>query len=342
VGRVAEAYKLADRSPEAFRMPIGNGYTMPEGFRILVGNGYTMPEAFRVPVGNGYTVPEAFRAPVGNGYTMLEGFRVPVGNGYKKISYTCLPVCRYPHFNLFPDWPVSHMTNPTPFFDNDYFETRDVILRRLKKFSLAAILRLEQDNPKGVFDTLLVDLKVHHDALFGTMLSADQGTNKRRGYAVQMWSALEGLQNQLETDEALIDYKSKKNPLIRAEFLPKGRTEYTNATLETADLLFQRVVNAATAHAATLGAEFDASRYTALYEQFKAGRQGTGEGDEQSAKARAEGISVRDQLTQRLTDAVKLVAAQFLRDEARCAAYFPFHLLQPGEHDAEDDVKPTV
>lgn len=33
-------------------------------------------------------------------------------------------------------------------------------------------------------------------------------------------------------------------------------------------------------------------------------------------------------LTQRLTDAVKLVAAHWLRDEARAAAYFRFKLLQ--------------
>ena len=34
-------------------------------------------------------------------------------------------------------------------------------------------------------------------------------------------------------------------------------------------------------------------------------------------------------LTGRLTDAVKLVAAHFLRDEARAAAYFRTHLLHP-------------
>ncbi len=227
------------------------------------------------------------------------------------------------------------MINPTPYFDSDFFNTRDVILRRLKKFSLAAILRLEQDNPGGTFTALFADLKAKHDALFGTMLAADAGTGKRRGYATQMWGALEGLQDLLEADEALIDYKTQKNALIRPAFFPNSRTEYSNATLETADLLFQRAVNAATAHAATLGAEFDATKYTALYTQFKAGRQGTGEGDEQTATARAEGLSAREDLTQRLTDAVKIVAGEFLRDSARCAKFFPFHLLLPGEHDQE-------
>lgn len=228
------------------------------------------------------------------------------------------------------------MTNPTPYFDFDYFESRDVILRRLKKFSLAAILRLEQDNPGGIFDALIADLKAKHDVLFGTMLSADTGIAKRRGYAPKMWGAIEGLQDQLEEDEDLINYKSKKNSLIGPAFFPNGRTEYTNATLETADLLFQRVVGAATTHAAALGTDFDAAQYTALYDQFKTGRQGTGEGDEQTDKARAAGVSARDELTQRLTDAVKLVAAQFLRDTPRCEKYFPFHLLLPGEHDKEE------
>jgi hypothetical protein len=93
------------------------------------------------------------------------------------------------------------MTNPIPFFDFDFFETRDVILRRLKKFSLAAITNLEQDNPDGVFDQLILNLKKRHDTLFGTMLSADAGVSQRRSYAPLMWGAIADLQDQLEEDE---------------------------------------------------------------------------------------------------------------------------------------------
>ena len=38
----------------------------------------------------------------------------------------------------------------------------------------------------------------------------------------------------------------------------------------------------------------------------------------------------RTALTERLTDAVKLVAARFLREPARCAAFFRFELLSAG------------
>ena len=57
-------------------------------------------------------------------------------------------------------------------------------------------------------------------------------------------------------------------------------------------------------------------------------RDGTGAGDEQSAKARADAQNHCQDLTQRLFGAVKRVAAQFLHDEARTAAYFPVGLLQ--------------
>jgi len=107
-----------------------------------------------------------------------------------------------------------------------------------------------------------------------------------------------------------------------------GRTEYSKASLLTADLLFARAEKAALTHAKTLGPEFDPALYTRLYTAFKAGRDDTGAGDEQSAKARAEAQAHRSDLTSRLSDAVKLVAAQFLRDEARCAAYFRVGLLQ--------------
>lgn len=238
------------------------------------------------------------------------------------------------------------MTNPIPFFDFDFFETRDVTLRRLKKFSLAAITNLEQDNPGGVFDQLIADLKADHDTLFGTMLSADPGISQRRSYAPLMWGAIAELQDQLEEDEDLIVYKTKKNPLVGPAFFPNGRTEYCNASLLTADLLFQRAVNAATAHEAALGPEFDKTRYTALQEQFQTARKEVGKGDEQTADARAQATSARNELTMRLTDAVKKVAAEFLRDTPRCEKYFPVHLLVRGEHDKEEEPavepKPTA
>ncbi len=222
------------------------------------------------------------------------------------------------------------MTNPTPFFDHDYFETRDVTLARLQKFSLDVVQRLGLDNPGGAFTGLVADLTGFHTALFGSMAAADAGIAQRRGSAQQMWGALADLQQQLEDDEALIDYKDKKHPGLRLAFFPNGREEYSRASLLTADLLFNRAAAAAQAHAAVLGAEFDAARYGTLYTAFKAGRGNTGAGDEQSAKARAEAQGQRTALTERLTDAVKLVAAQFLRDPARCAAFFRFELLSAG------------
>ena len=56
------------------------------------------------------------------------------------------------------------------------------------------------------------------------------------------------VQHQLEEDENLIDYKSKKTSAIRLAFFPNGRREHTRATLLTADLLFQRAQPATTIH----------------------------------------------------------------------------------------------
>ncbi|MGY3088377.1 hypothetical protein ACVWYF_001410 [Hymenobacter sp. UYAg731] len=219
------------------------------------------------------------------------------------------------------------MLNPTPFFA-DYFATTDVTLPRLQKFSLDVLQRLALDNPGGAFTQLIADLTAYHTALFGSMAAADAGTSQRRTSAQQMWGALADLQHELEEDEDFIEYKSKKTPAIRLDFFPNGRTEYSKASLLTADLLFARAETAATIHATALGTEFDAARYTSLYAAFQAGRDGIGAGDEQSAKARAEAQTHRQDLTLRLTDAVKLVAAHFPRDEARAVAYFRLGLLQ--------------
>lgn len=220
------------------------------------------------------------------------------------------------------------MTNPTPFFAADFFGTRDVTLPRLQKFARAVVQRLTLDNPGRGFDALVADLTAHYEALFGAITATDAGIGQRRGSAQLMWGALADLQHQLEEDEDLIKYKSKKTPAIRPAFFPNGRKEYSDVSLLDADKLLERAATAAATYAKALGADFDASRYAGFYAAFKAARADTGASDEQSAKARAAAATHRDALTARLTDAVKLVAAQFLRDEARAAAYFPVGLLQ--------------
>ena len=220
------------------------------------------------------------------------------------------------------------MLNPTPFFAPDYFATRDVTLPRLQKFSVDVIQRLAADNPGQAFDALVADLRAFHTALFGAVGSVDQGISQRRTAAQQMWGAVADLQHQLAEDEALIEYKSKKTPALHQAFFPNGRSEYTNATLLTAELLLTRAATAAATHAKTLGADFDPAPYAGFLQAFRDGRDGTGAGDQQSAQARAEAQHHRQDLTQRLTDAAKLVAAHWLRDEARAAAYFRFDLLQ--------------
>ena len=219
------------------------------------------------------------------------------------------------------------MLNPTPFFAADYFATRDVTLPRLQKFSVDVITRLAADNPGQVFDVLVKDLRASHTALFGAMTGVDQGISERRTAAQLMWGALTDLQQQLADDEALIKYKSRKAPALTAAFFPNGRREYANASLLTAELLLSRAATAAATHAKTLGADFDPAPYAGFLKDFLAGREGTGSGDEQSAKARAEAQHHRQDLTLRLTDAVKLVAAQFPRDEARARAFFRMELL---------------
>lgn len=220
------------------------------------------------------------------------------------------------------------MLEPSPFFAPDFFGTKDVTLPRLQKFSVDVLQRLGLDNPGGVFTPLIADLTAHHTALFGAQAAADAGTSQRRTAAQVMWGALVDLQHQLDEDKELLSYKAKKTPAIQQDFFPNGRKEYAQATLLTAELLLERAATAATAHAKTLGAEFDASLYASFRDAFLEGRDGTGAGDEQNAKARAQAQGHRQDLTLRLSDAVKLVAAQFPRDAARCAAYFRTGLLQ--------------
>jgi hypothetical protein len=236
---------------------------------------------------------EVFREPFGIGYSLPDGFWRGAGPGSGPPEPVGRAESSQPSFTLFiltpfPARKFPLMVNPTPFFAPDYFATQDVTLPRLQKFSLDVAQRLALDNPGGAFKALLADLTIYHTTLFGSMAATDAGISQRRTGAQLLWGALADLQHQLEEDEALIDYKSKKDPAIRLAFFPNGRTEYSKASQLTADLLFARAEKAALAHAKALGTEFDPALYTRLYTVFKAGRDDTGAGDEQSTKARVE------------------------------------------------------
>ena len=87
----------------------------------------------------------------------------------------------------------------------------------------------------------------------------------------------------------------------------------------TAEKLLSRLSTAAT-HAEVLGDGSAAGRYAGYLQAFIDGRDDTGKGDKQMATARA-AVGQRPVLTRHLTDAVKLVAAHFLHDEARCRLF---------------------
>lgn len=297
--------KIADTVPAVFNYQCKIADTVSEVFWYLCKIADIVPETFGHQCRTDDTVPKKFGRP---------------GAETDKRSATFAGTV---HLNL-----STPMLNPTPFFALDYFATRDVTLPRLQKFSVDVLQRLAADNPGQAFDALLTDLAAYHTALFGAVTGVDAGISQRRTAAQQMWGALADVQHQLAEDEALIEYKAKKTPALHQAFFPNGRSEYTNATLLTAELLLTRAANAATAHAKILGADFDPAPYAGFLKDFLAGRDGTGAGDQQSAQARAEAQHHRQDLTQRLTDAVKLVAAHWLRDEARAVAYFRFELLQ--------------
>lgn len=319
----AEAFarpcKGADTAVEGFRHPCKTGDTVPEGFDRRCKTGDPVPEGFRRRCKTGDTAAEAFDRPRKAGHGVAPG-----GAGRAGAAHAG----RWSIFaRTAPLTPARPVLNPTPFFAADFFGTRDVTLPRLQKFSVDVIERLAADNPGQVFNDLVADLTAHHTALFGAMTGVDQGISQRRTAAQQMWGALADVQHQLAEDEALIEYKAVKTPALHQAFFPNGRSEYTNATLLTAELLLARVANATATHAKTLGADFDPALYAGFLKNFLAGRADTGAGDQRSAQSRAEAEHHRQDLTLRLTDAVKLVAAHWLRDEPRAAAYFRVGLL---------------
>lgn len=231
------------------------------------------------------------------------------------------------------------MTDLFVVFDPDYFNDKNITLKRLQKFTGEVRIRLLADTINGKLVAVEAEIGDHTADLFGDMAAVDQGIGQRRGNAQLMWAALRGLNTQLDADDELIWLKAKKNPLIGTAFFPTGsRTEYGRASLLTADVLFARVQQAVLDHTTALGPDFSPAPYAALQTQFDAARGHTRNADAATGTGRADTADEhRPALTQALTRAVKTVAALLPHDPARAAKYFPTELLLPATGEPATD-----
>ncbi len=162
------------------------------------------------------------------------------------------------------------MQNLNVFFKN-HFNTKEISDDNVRKFTEINLQRMITNNPGGIYASLITDTTAAYNGYFGAITDEDTITAIKEGSTVAMSNAVAAFKSAASQKEGIVRGTYGVNSPTYQEFYPHGITEYTTATLENVATLMERMVNAATAHVADLGALFLAL-FTGLRDDFASAR----------------------------------------------------------------------
>lgn len=166
-----------------------------------------------------------------------------------------------------------------PFLKNP-FATKNLSRQDFFALLTGCIDRLNGQNTGGRYTAMVAALVPHRDGY--TQFLGDQDLNlggqygNTDGVDKVMADFKAFAKDELLVDVAYVFGRKKPNPEALTAFLPKGRSEYSGATLGTLPVLLERVATLTTTHKTDLGNEL-AARATALQTAYTAARKTQGE-----------------------------------------------------------------
>ena len=163
------------------------------------------------------------------------------------------------------------MFNFENLFTN-HLDTKAISDDTMKELSQKHLTGMSENNPGGIYDTLITDTTQAHTNYFGAMTDEATKLAIKEGKTVTMNIKLNAVKNFVSQQEGLIRSKWGTGTGEYQEFYPQGITEYNRATLASIEQIMDRYENAATAHQVDLGVPF-LTDVTTLVTDFKTARQ---------------------------------------------------------------------
>ena len=173
------------------------------------------------------------------------------------------------------------------------FSSKNLNREDFRDLMEGTLTRMAGQNEAGRYTALITALQPHYDAYAAFLGKQDVAVGERGGNT----SAVEKIQadfKQWAKEELLVDVayvfgRQKPDPQALAEFLPKGRSEYSGATLLTLPTLLVRVATLTTTYKKVLGDDLanQAAAFKQAYDddRERQGRsKGTVQGDSKQEK----------------------------------------------------------
>lgn len=199
-----------------------------------------------------------------------------------------------------------------PFLKNP-FASKNLTREDFRDLLAGTLTRMVGQNEAGRYTAMIAALQPHHDAYAAFLGDQDLALAERGGNTDAVNQVLADFKDWAK-EELLVDVqylfgRQQSNPQALAEFLPKGRSEYSRATLGTLPTLLDRVATLTARYKADLGAAL-ATRAAKFKKDYQDAREDQGEskgevqGDSKAEKKLRKAAA--RQLKLNLLDQVKL------------------------------------
>lgn len=141
------------------------------------------------------------------------------------------------------------MINPIRLCNN-LFEDEKFFDADLRSFAEDHLVRLAQpeNNPAGIYSTLIADTNTKYTAYYGKMSSQAVKEAIAEGVTITKNNARKAAEEKISQLQGLVKFKFGEASAIYQEFYPLGAREYQDARDGEVGTLFDRFVVAATTH----------------------------------------------------------------------------------------------
>lgn len=128
---------------------------------------------------------------------------------------------------------------------NNIFDDKNLSEANLQVFAEKHIVALTNDNPGGIYTTILSDVTLAYTAFFGSVSNEAYKKSVSEGNTINMNNALKAAMDRIIKTEGLVKYAFGENSSEYEAFFPLGLSEYHNAPLGEIGVLHTRFLQAA-------------------------------------------------------------------------------------------------
>lgn len=221
------------------------------------------------------------------------------------------------------------------------FLTPKLSRERLKAFCEDHIVRLTNNNPGGIFTTILTNVTAAYNAFFGDLSSFQLNEAVQEAKTEAMNASRTALLKQLSDNEKLVAYTYRNDAGVYQEFYPEGMDEYYQAPLALLENKGLRYKNALASHAADFPAQF-VTDYNNVYQTYLDNRAAQTAAFGSVATERSDMNTTRPALAQQLTRNLLTISLQYLGDESKAEVYFNQQILDDAFRASERKVTAEI